>query len=72
MPDALSKGVKLLGKDFAGAVMGSGADPKCAHMNVGIMEKYREAEDCFPEMLTQIQALMTYNAPLDAHFAVTF
>ena len=69
---ALSKGVKILGKDFAGAVMGSEPDPKCAHLTEGIMEKYREAEERFPAMLTQIQALMTYNAPLDEYFTITF
>ena len=68
----LSQGVKILGKDFAGAVMGSEPDAACAHLNDEIMEKYREAEGKFPAMLTQIQALMTYNAPLDELFAGTF
>lgn len=68
----LSKGVKILGKDFTGAVMGPEPDPKCAPMMEGILEKYREAEGNFPAMLTQIQALMTYNAPLDDKFSVTF
>lgn len=69
---ALSKGVRLLGKDFAGAVMSSKPDPHCTGLTEGVMEKYREAEACFPAMLTQIQALMTYNAPLDALFEATF
>ena len=68
----LSKGVKILGKDFAGAVMGTEPDPKCAQLHAQLMGKYREAEDRFPAMLTQIQALMTYNAPLDEHFTGTF
>ena len=69
---ALSKGVRILGKEFTGAVMGSGPDPKCAHLNAGIMEQYGEAESRVPAMLTQIQAQMTYNAPLDEYFAGTF
>lgn len=68
----LSGGVKVLGKDFQGSVMGSEPDAICAHLNEGILEKYREAEEKFPLMLTQIQALMTYNAPLDELFAITF
>lgn len=68
----LSGGVKILGKDFAGAVMGTQPDATCAHLNESILEKYRQAEEAFPAMLTQIQALMTYNAPLDALFAGTF
>lgn len=68
----LAKGVSVLGKDFTGAVMGTEPDPVCAHLNEGLMEKYRQAEANFAPMLTQIQALMTYNATLDALFAVTF
>ena len=68
----LSGGVKVLGKDFQGAVMGSEPDATCAHLNEGILEQYREAEEKFPLMLTQIQALMTYNAPLDERFTGTF
>ena len=68
----LSKGVKLLARDFTGAVMDAEPDTKCEPLLQGVMEKYQEAESRFPAMLTQIQALMTYNAPLDENFAVTF
>ena len=69
---ALGKGVRLLGKDFSGAVMSSKPDPQCAGLTAGVMEKYQAAAENFPAMLTQIQALMTYNAPLDELFEATF
>ena len=68
----LSKGVMILGRDFTGAVMGPTANPRCIRHIPGIMEKYREAEEKFPDMLMQVQALMTYNASLDEQFAKTF
>ena len=69
---ALSKGVKLLGKDFAGAMMPPEANPKCAHLNEGLLAQYEEAQAQFPEMLNQLQAHMTYNGALEGPFAATF
>jgi hypothetical protein len=66
------RGVSLLGKELKGAVMTESPNPKCAHFDGELWEKYREAVALFPVMLTQIQALMTYNAPLEKEFESTF
>ncbi len=68
----MAQGVSLLGKELAGAVMTAGENPKCAHCNGPLLEKYRQAAENFPAQLTQIQALMTYNAPLEGDFNQTF
>lgn len=69
---AVSKGVALAGKELAGAVMTTGPNPKCAHFDEELLERYNAAVAAFPAMLEQLQALMTYNAPLQAEFAETF
>ena len=68
----MTRGVSLLGKELKGAVMTQSANPKCAHFDGELLEKYQEALARFPAMLTQIQALMTYNAPLEGEFENTF
>lgn len=68
----MTYGVSLLGKELKGAVMTPDPNPKCAHRNPALKEAYEEAVSRFPEMLTQIQALMTYNASLEGDFENTF
>ena len=69
---AVTKGVALAGKELAGAVMTAGPNPKCAQFDEELLACYQSAADRFPVMLAQIQALLTYNAPLEAEFADTF
>jgi len=69
---AITKGVSLAGKELAGAVMTAGPNPKCAHVDEELLVRYQVAVEKFPVMLQQLQALMTYNAPLESEFAQTF
>jgi hypothetical protein len=69
---AITKGVALAGGKLANAVMKTGPDPKCCQFNEELLARYQQAVEKFPVLLEQLQALMTYNAPLDAEFADTF
>lgn len=60
--------VSVLGKPAQGMLMSSKANPKCAHLDESLLEMYEEALIRFPDYLMQIQAHMTYNAPLDIDF----
>ncbi len=60
--------VALLGKPAQGLLMTAKPNPKCAHLNSSLQELYDEALIRFPDYLLQIQAHMTYNAPLDVDF----
>lgn len=64
--------VKVLGKPVQGMLMSAKPDPKCAHLIQPLQELYDEALIRFPDYLLQIQAHMTYSAPLDADFDRTF
>lgn len=68
----LEKGLGLLGKDSRGLLLSTKADPRCTRMNEPLMEHYMQAVEEFPVYLEQIQAHMTYNAPLEAEFDRTF
>ncbi len=68
----MAAGVSLLGKELKGAVMTLGPNPKCDFCNEPLLEAYQQAMDRFPAQLAQIQALMTYNAPLEGEFSDTF
>ena len=69
---ALEKGIRILGKEFSGMLMTAGPDPRCAHLDGELMALYRQAAADFPEKLSQLQAHMTYSAPLEADFAPIF
>lgn len=64
--------VAALGGPAQGMLMGTKANPKCAHLDQPLQELYDEALIRFPDYLLQIQAHMTYNAPLDQDFDRTF
>ncbi|MBE6976857.1 MAG: hypothetical protein E7439_06675 [Ruminococcaceae bacterium] len=68
----LTKGVGVLGKEFSGAVMTVEPNPKCQHLNEGLLARYEDAQAQFAEMLSQLQAHMTYSAALEDAFASTF
>lgn len=60
--------VSILGKPAQGMLMSAKENPKCAHLNGPLLEMYEDALIRFPDYLLQIQAHMTYSAPLDADF----
>lgn len=68
----LEKGLKLLGKESRGLLLHTKPDPRCTRMNEPLMEHYMQAVAEFPVYLEQIQAHMTYNAPLEQEFDHTF
>ena len=68
----LTKGIDLVAPAFRGMVMTSGADPPCSHLDEPMMEAFNRAAEDFPEMLSQLQAHMTYSAPFGAEFEGIF
>ena len=47
-------------------------DIDCQHLNEPLLEKYRQAANVFPEMLLQLGAHLTYNAPFGEEFSPIF
>lgn len=68
----LEKGVGIVGKDYADMLMAEKPLPLCAPYLPGLLEKYQQAVELFPEMLTQLQAHMTYSAPFGDEFKGKF
>ena len=64
--------VSLLGKPAKGMLMTAKPNPGCSHLDGALLELYNEAMNRFPDYLNQIQAHLTYNAPLDETFDRTF
>jgi len=57
---------------FRDMVTGPEPDPVCRVWNQPLLEKYRQAEVVFPELLVQLGEHMTYNAPLGDLFEPIF
>lgn len=70
--DLLKKGLGLADKRFEGFVMTKEPNPKCSQLNRQLMALYDSAEARFGEMVTQLGAHMTYNAPLGEDFSEKF
>ena len=68
----LTKGMNIVASAYRGMLMTSGPDPKCAHLDEALLERYNAAAEAFPEMLAQLQAHMTYTAPFGKEFDNTF
>ena len=68
----LEKGVGIVAKSYADMLMTEKPLPLCAPYLPGLMEKYEKAARRFPEMLTQLQAHMTYSAPFGDEFKGIF
>lgn len=47
-------------------------DEDCRHLNLPLFEKYQQAATVFPEMLMQLGAHLTYNAPFGEEFSPIF
>ena len=70
--DLLAKTIGIASKDYAAFVMKAEPDPACAHLDDGLFALYKNAEKAFPELLLQLGAHLTYNAPLGKDFTPTF
>ncbi len=64
----VEKGLKLAAPEFLAMVMPLSANPRCAHLDGPLLECYEQAVNQFPEMLSQLQAHMTYNALFGPEF----
>lgn len=68
----LRKGMNLLGAHVGGMLMTTGPNPRCAALNPKLLAHYNRAVEAFPEMLSQLQAHMTYNGLLGEEFTKIF
>lgn len=57
---------------FRDMVMGPEPDPVCQKRNQPLFERYEQAGKAFPELLLQLGAHLTYNAPLGEAFGAIF
>ena len=70
--EILAKTIGNASKDYAAFVMKAEPDPACAHLADGLFAVYERAEKAFPGLLLQLNAHLTYNAPLGEEFTPTF
>ena len=68
----LQNGLGLADWSYRGFIMTEGPNPNCCQFNQPIMELYKKAEEKFPNLLMQLSAHLTYNAPLGTDFSATF
>lgn len=68
----LETSMNLAGKELKGMLMTVKPNPNCEDLNQLLMELYAQAESVFPEMLSQLQAHMTYGAPFEEAFSAPF
>lgn len=68
----LEKSLGLLSSELKGLVMTNAPNPRCAHLNEGLLDCYEKALEQFPEMLSQLQAHLTYSAPFGEEFQDIF
>mgnify|MGYP003300420918 CR=1 FL=1 len=69
---ALEKSVAAVSKRYGDMLMTEQPIAQYTPYVEGLLEKYNKALAVFPEMLTQLQAHMTYSAPLREEFQKTF
>lgn len=68
----ISKAMGAASQEFADMVAGPEPDERCAALLEPLRERYQRAAERFPEMLMQLGAHLTYNAPLGEEFAPIF
>lgn len=68
----LQKSLGLVGKAYEGFVMTQGPNTRCSALDQPLLELYSKAEERFPDLLLQLCAHLTYNAPLGAEFSAKF
>ena len=68
----LRKGMGLLGPHVGKQLMTTGPNPSCVPLNQPLLEHYEQAVAAFPEMLSQLQAHLTYNGTLGEEFEKIF
>lgn len=68
----MQKGLGLASKKYRGVVMTKGPDAGCCDLDKPLLELYGKAEEKFPDLLMQLCAHLTYNAPLGKDFSAIF
>lgn len=68
----LRKSMDILNLPVRSMLMTIGPNPKCAHLDQPLLEKYEQAAEQFPELLNQLQAHMTYNGLFGEEFTKVF
>ena len=68
----LAKTIGIASKDYSSFVMKAAADPACEDITPKLFALYQEAEKAYPNLLLQMNAHLTYNAPLGELFTPTF
>ena len=62
----------IAGNAYRSFVMSQQPNPRCSSLNKPLLELYQKAEERFPDLLMQLSAHLTYNAPLGADFSANF
>lgn len=65
---AMEKGFSMIVPELKGMVMTSAPNPKCAELSETLLESYEQAFLAFPELLSQLQAHITYNGVFGQEF----
>lgn len=68
----LRRSMEVLGLPVRTMLMTTGANPQCAHLNEPLLEKYDLAVAQFLELLSQLQAHLTYNGVFGEEFTKIF
>ncbi len=68
----VEKGFMLVADAYSGLIMTTSPNPRCSHLNPLLLEQYEKALEQFPEMLSQLQAHMTYNGSFGKEFDAIF
>ncbi len=69
---ALRKSMELIKLPVRGMLMTTGPNPKCAHLDTSLLEIYERVVAEFPELLSQLQAHLTYNGVFGEEFTKIF
>lgn len=68
----LQKALRIAPGKAEAMVMTAQPNARCAHLNEPLLALYQEAAELFPKLLLQLNAHLTYNAPLGEDFSRTF
>ncbi len=68
----LKTGMDIFTPDLTGMMMTTTPNPRCQQHDEPLFALYQQAVEQFPEMLNQLQAHMTYNAPFGKEFEQIF
>lgn len=68
----MEKSVGLFAREYNGMIMTVAPDAQCAALNEPLLALYGKALEQFPEMLSGLQAHLTYSAPFGEEFEKIF